>query len=330
MEIYQFNSILKPVLWGGDQLTAFKGLPSAGEPIGESWELSAMPGRESVVAVGEEAGLTLTELVQRHGAALVGEEVYRCYGNCFPLLVKLIDAKRDLSVQVHPDEQYAQAHHGCNGKTEMWYVLQADEGAVIHTGFNRTISREEFDRRVEECTLLDVVNAYSSKPGDVFFIPPGQIHSIGAGNMVVEIQQSSDVTYRVWDYDRRDADGNRRQLHLQQAREVLDFEGCDGRMDYQSNAVEEGVTPLVSCPQFEVSSLDIEDRFALRLPQPHSFVVMMNIGGEATVSAEGYSPVTLRQGQTVLVPAVIDTIELSGSARLITATIPSNQSTCNQ
>ena len=321
MQIYKFNSILKPVLWGGDKLTAFKGLPSADEPIGESWELSAMSGRESVVAEGDDSGLTLTELVQRYGAALVGEDVYRRFGNRFPLLIKFIDAKRDLSVQVHPDEQYASRYHDCKGKTEMWYVLHADPGAFIHMGFNRTITREEFDCCVEDCTLLDVINAYESSPGDVFFIPPGQIHSIGAGNMVVEIQESSDVTYRVWDYDRRDANGNRRELHLQQARDVLDFNRRDGRVYYSHDAVE-GVTRLVACPKFEVSLLDYVKGYTLMLPQPHSFVVMICLEGETTIHVEGYDPVTLRQGETALVPAVVTQMELTGKAPLMTATIP--------
>ena len=214
MQIYQFNNILKPVLWGGDKLVAFKRLPSQEVPIGESWELSAMPGRESIVADGKDRGMTLTQLVQRYGAELVGEDVYRCYGDHFPLLIKFIDAKRDLSIQVHPDEEMARRRHNSLGKNEMWYILDADKGALIHTGFKRSITAEEFDRLLADGTILDVVNATESKPGDIFYIPAGQIHTIGAGNLLVEIQQSSDITYRVWDYNRRDADGNLRELHV--------------------------------------------------------------------------------------------------------------------
>ena len=321
MQIYKFNSILKPVLWGGDKLLAFKKLPAHDEPIGESWELSAMSSRESIVAEGDDCGLTLTQLVSRYGAALVGEDVYRRYGDRFPLLIKFIDAKRDLSVQVHPDKEYAARHHGANGKTEMWYVLQADEGAIIRTGFNRDITLDEFDRRLNDCTLLDVVNAHRSMPGDVFFIPPGQIHAIGAGNMVVEIQESCDVTYRVWDYDRRDAQGNRRELHLEQAREVLDFNGRDARVDYSLDS-DEGLTTLVACPKFEVSLLAFDDGYTLSLPQPHSFVVMIGLAGETTIHVEGYSPVTVCQGETVLVPAAVARMELTGQARLLTAMVP--------
>lgn len=321
MQIYKFNSILKPVLWGGDKLLAFKNLPARDEPIGESWELSAMSNCESIVAEGDDRGLTLTQLVSRYGAALVGEDVYRRYGDRFPLLIKFIDAKRDLSVQVHPDEDYAAAHHGSNGKTEMWYVLQADEGAIIQTGFNRTITREEFDRRLNDSTLLDVINAHRSKPGDLFFIPPGQIHTIGAGNMVVEIQESCDITYRVWDYDRRDAQGNRRELHLEQAREVLDFNSHDARVDYSRDGAE-GLTRLVTCPKFEVSLLRFDDGYTLSLPQPHSFVVMIGLAGETTIHVEGYNPVTVCQGETVLVPAAVTRMKLTGQARLLTAMVP--------
>lgn len=325
MQIYKFKSILKPVLWGGDKLTAFKQLPACNQPIGESWELSAMSNYESMVVEGDDRGLTLKQLVSRYGAALVGEDVYRRYGDHFPLLIKFIDAKRDLSVQVHPDEDYAARHHGSNGKTEMWYVLQADEGAIIRTGFNRDITLEEFDRRLNDCTLLDVVNAHRSMPGDVFFIPPGQIHTIGAGNMVVEIQESCDITYRVWDYDRRDAEGNRRELHLEQAREVLDLNGRDGRVDYSRDGAE-GLTTLVACPKFEVSLLGFDDGYTLSLPQPHSFVVMIGLEGETTIHAAGFSPVTVSQGETVLVPAAVTRMDLTGQARLLTAMVPIDES----
>ena len=321
MQIYKFNSILKPVLWGGDKLLSFKGLPPCDVPIGESWELSAMPGRESVVADGDEAGMTLSELVRRHGADLVGEEVYQRYGNHFPLLIKFIDARRDLSIQVHPDDAMARLRHGCAGKNEMWYVLQTDEDSIIRTGFNRTVTMEEFDRRVGEGTILDIVNATSSQPGDVFFIPAGQIHTIGAGNLLVEIQQSSDVTYRVWDYNRRDADGNLRELHTDEAREALDFVPRNGHVDYLPSP-SPGITPLLRCPEFEVCRLDFDDGFTLALPHPHSFVAMVCIEGETTLHVEGMPAVTLRQGETALVPAAAAGIEMTGVAQLLTATIP--------
>jgi mannose-6-phosphate isomerase len=321
MQIYKFNSILKPVLWGGDKLLAFKRLPACDEPIGESWELSALQGRESVVTNGEDAGMTLSQLVHRYGADLVGEDVYRRFGDSFPLLIKLIDANRDLSIQVHPDEELAHANHGCSGKNEMWYILHADDGAIIHTGFNRDLTPEEFDLELNQGNLMNVINATPSQPGDVFFIPAGQIHTIGAGNFVVEIQQSCDITYRVWDYDRRDADGNLRQLHTQQAREALSFKAFDGFTAYSPNEAT-GITPLVKCPEFEVCRLDYDDGYELPLTPSHSFVALVCLEGDTTLMADGMPPVTLRQGETALVPAIAQGINLLGSARLLMATVP--------
>lgn len=321
MQIYKFNQILKPVLWGGDKLLSFKNLPPTGEPIGESWELSAMAGRESVVAEGADRGRTLTELVRLHGASLVGEDVYRRYGESFPLLIKLIDAKRDLSIQVHPDEAMARRCHGCSGKNEMWYVIQADEGGLVHTGFNRPMSPDEYDRRMADDSIMEVINSVTGKPGDAFFIPAGQIHAIGAGLLLAEIQQASDITYRIYDYNRRDAQGNLRELHTSQAREALSYEPYDGRVDYEP-CEGDGVTPVVCCPDFEVERVDFASGYTMRLQQPHSFVVMMCLNGETDLMADGMPAIHLRQGETALVPAIVDEIEMNGSAQLLTAMVP--------
>lgn len=322
MQIYKFNSILKPVLWGGDKLLSFKGMPACAELIGESWELSAMPGRESVVADGPDKGLTLTELVQRYGADLVGEEVYRQYGDQFPLLIKFIDAHRDLSIQVHPGDEMAHRCHGCEGKNEMWYILEADEGAMIRTGFSRSITVEEFDRCLADGTILDVINATQSSPGDTFYIPAGQIHTIGAGNMLVEIQQSSDITYRVWDYNRRDTNGHLRQLHVNEAREALDFEARNGRV-LDKPCISQGLTKLVDCPEFVVHHLAFADGYRLNCPAPHSFVALVCIQGETTLDVAGMPSVTLRQGETALIPAALDRVEMTGTAILLITTVPS-------
>ena len=329
MQIYKFNGILKRVLWGGDKLMALKGLPDSGEPIGESWELSAVPGRESVVAEGADRGLTLSQLVKRYGAALVGDEVYRCYGDEFPLLIKLIDAKRDLSIQVHPDDEMALRRHGCKGKNEMWYILQTDDQAIIRAGFNRSLTIEEYDRRMAGGTILEVINATLSRPDDVFFIPAGQIHTIGGGNLLVEIQQSSDITYRVWDYDRRDADGNLRELHVEQAREALSLEARSGKVDYRPVPAP-GVTPLVTCPEFDVRRVEFTGAYRLELPPPHSFVALVCLDGKTMLRVSGWPAVGLKQGETALVPAVADGVEMSGRARLLTAAIPPRKTIDNQ
>jgi len=321
MQIYKFNSVLKPVLWGGDRLVAFKRLPAQCEPIGESWELSAMPGRESVVAQGEDQGLTLTGLVRRYGADLVGRDVYRRYGDRFPLLIKLIDARCDLSVQVHPGDEMAMRCHGCMGKNEMWYILEAEAGAIIRTGFNRRLTQAEFDRRMADGTLLEAVNAVESRPGDTFYIPAGQIHTIGAGNLLVEIQQSSDVTYRVWDYNRRDADGNLRQLHVQQAREALDYEPRDGQVHYMDQGGGQ-MTGLVCSPDFDVSRLDVDGAYRLDMPEGHSFVAAVCLDGDLRLSADNMPGASLSRGETALIPAAASCVEMNGTARLLLASVP--------
>ena len=329
MEIYKFNNILKPVLWGGDKLVAFKGLPACDEPIGESWELSAVPGHESVVKGGEDDGLTLSQLVQRYGADLVGEDVYRRYGDSFPLLIKLIDAKRDLSIQVHPDDAMAQRRHGSFGKNEMWYILDADEGATIATGFKRPITPEEFDRHLAEGTILDVVNRDASHPGDVFYIPAGMIHAIGAGNLLAEVQQSSDITYRVWDYNRRDADGNLRELHTSQAREALDYNALDGQVAPPEPSLI-GSTELLTTRYFSLTHYIVDKGLRIEIPQSHSFLALTCIQGESLIEAEGLPSSDIKQGETVLIPACAHWVVFTGSARLLITSVPSETMTVNK
>ena len=329
MEIYKFNNILKPVLWGGDKLVAFKGLPACDEPIGESWELSAVPGHESVVKGGEDDGLTLSQLVQRYGADLVGEDVYRRYGDSFPLLIKLIDAKRDLSIQVHPDDAMAQRRHGSFGKNEMWYILDADEGATIATGFKRPITPEEFDRHLAEGTILDVVNRDASHPGDVFYIPAGMIHAIGAGNLLAEVQQSSDITYRVWDYNRRDADGNLRELHTSQAREALDYNALDGQVAPPEPSLI-GSTELLTTRYFSLTHYIVDKGLRIEIPQSHSFLALTCIQGESLIEAEGLPSSAIKQGETVLIPACAHWVVFTGSARLLVTSVPSETMTVNK
>jgi len=324
MEIYKFNSIFKPVLWGGDRLVKFLGQPPMAEPIGEVWVLSGIPGHESVVAEGGEQGLTLTQLVQRHGADLVGADVYRRYGDKFPLLIKLIDAQRDLSIQVHPDDQMARRRHDSSGKNEMWYILEGDEGAVIRTGFNRNLTVQEFDDLLTGGKILDVINAVPARPGQVFYIPAGQIHCIGAGNVLVEIQQSSDITYRVCDYNRRDAEGNLRQLHIDEAREALCFNAADGRVT-EFTQKGDGVTGLVQCQNFVVDRIDVDGCCHLALRGPHSFVALVCIDGNAAVHADGLAPTSIQRGETALIPASAGGIKFTGTAQLLAATVPSTR-----
>ena len=227
MRPLKFHPILKQTLWGGERIIPYKELASGLSRVGESWELSGMPGSESVVAEGPWAGSTLSELIGRFGAELLGKANYARFGQEFPLLVKFIDAREDLSIQVHPDDELARKRHGKSGKCEMWYVLEAEPGASLLTGFSRPIAPAEYERRVADNTLTDVLNRQAIASGDVFYLPAGRVHSIGKGSFIVEIQQSSDITYRIYDFDRRDAAGNSRELHTELAREAIDFESSE-------------------------------------------------------------------------------------------------------
>ena len=197
--------------------------------IGESWEISGVAGSESVVADGKDKGLTLTALIDKYGASLLGEKNYKRYGDSFPLLIKFIDAHDDLSVQVHPDDELARKRGSKFGKTEMWYVLGAAPGARLANGFNREVNPDEYEGLVNSGEIMDVLNFNPVKPGDTFFIPAGRVHAIGKGAFVAEIQETSDITYRLYDYKRKDKDGNERQLHTKEAFEAINFKDTEGK-----------------------------------------------------------------------------------------------------
>ena len=313
---YKFKPVLKTVIWGGEQIVAFKGLDTDLHGVGESWELSGIDGMESVVDGGEDDGLTLTQLIDRHGAELLGGHVYRLFGNRFPLLVKLIDAHRNLSVQVHPDDEMAMRLHGCSGKSEMWYVIDHEPDAYIQAGFKQAITPEDYDRHVANGTIMDVVANHESHRGQVFFLPAGCIHSIGAGNMVVEVQQASDVTYRVFDYNRLDKDGFPRQLHACQAREALNYSSYDECVR-QSGATINDEDVLVACDHFVVEHLEVAG--TTRLDMPESFLVMICVKGKLEVVDENGSVTTMRRGETILVPACLSWLDIQGNATLLTA-----------
>lgn len=224
MEILKFDPIFKSVIWGGKRIAEFKGLPSQGDHIGESWELSPMEGHESVVSQGTFKGATLPSLIANHGNEIMGERLMKKYDGKFPLLIKLIDSSDDLSVQVHPDDELAAKRHNSLGKTEMWYSIAPAEGAYLYAGFSKHIDAAEFRRQVAENEIIPSLHKYFTHPGDIFFLPAGRVHSIGRGNFVLEIQEASDITYRIYDYDRRDAQGNPRQLHVEESVDAIDFD----------------------------------------------------------------------------------------------------------
>lgn len=315
-EPIRFVPYLKSVIWGGEKICRLKGVVQSEPNIGESWEISALPGHESVVAEGPYRGMKISELIECFGPELLGKSVFARYDGKFPLLVKIIDAADNLSVQVHPDDALAKERHDSLGKTEMWYIIDADKGARIYSGLNRELTPEEYVEMVADNTIEDALAVHDSHAGDVFFLPAGRVHAIGAGNLLAEIQESSDITYRIYDYDRRDAHGNARELHTEQACDAIDYTVYD---DYKTTPPDDSVADAViaECGHFTVSRLLLEGAMSFEYGED-SFTVLMCLAGEATLDYED-GEMGLKAGETVLLPAVLGKFRLSGSATFLTA-----------
>ena len=320
--MYKFIPILKSPLWGGEKIATYKQIATDRKQIGESWELSGVEGDVSVVAEGPDAGKTLTELLARDKERLLGSRNYERFGTEFPLLIKFIDAREDLSIQVHPDDRLAWERHRSKGKTEMWYVVAADEGAHLRSGFTRQVTPAEYEKSVADDTITDLLTDHEVRPGDVFFLPAGRIHSIGAGSFIAEIQQTSDITYRIYDFNRRDANGNLRELHTEQAKGAIDYSvEADYRTRYE--AVKDRPVELVACPYFTTTLYDLTRPCEIDLAATDSFLVVMCIEGSGTLTDDQGSAMPLRQGETVLVPASAKSLSVSpqSSIKLLTSRI---------
>ena len=304
----RFHPIFKEKIWGGKKLHDLLGKKCGHiETCGESWELSAVEGNVSVVADGPLAGKPFDQLIHEYRSALVGKRVYRDYKNEFPLLIKFLDAREDLSIQVHPDDELANRRHGGRGKTEMWYIISSDEGSSLITGFNRSIDPGTFSDLMRQGKLEDVLNREEANAGDVFFIPAGRIHTIGKGILLAEIQQSSDTTYRVYDFDRTDADGNKRDLHIEEAKEALDYSFHESyRTSYQSRLNEDNV--IVECPYFTTSQLKLTETFELPVDR-QSFRILILLEGSMTLSWKEGS-LDARKGDVYLIPASLNKLDL--------------------
>jgi mannose-6-phosphate isomerase len=300
----KFKPQPKARVWGGNKLrTLFnKSFPEA-EKIGESWELSAVQRSLSVVTNGFLKGNTIEELIEVYMGELVGERVYDLYGVEFPVLVKLIDSAETLSVQVHPDDATAHERHNAYGKTEMWYVLQADEGAGLYVGFNRNLTAAEFYDHVQNNTLLDTLNFVTVRPGDTFFITPGTIHAIGKGIVLAEIQQTSDITYRVYDWGREHNPATARAMHVDQAIDIIDYvKKTEAKIDYA--ALPNEPVQLVDSPYFITNLVELNRPLARNLSNNDSFVIYVCIGGSVTIQCGKHSE-TMTKGETLLIPAAI-------------------------
>ncbi|MEP2687598.1 type I phosphomannose isomerase catalytic subunit [Maribacter dokdonensis] len=320
MHPLKFKPILKERLWGGTKLKEVFGKPIESDITGESWELSTVPGDISVVANGSLEGKSLQELIDSNGEELLGKSVVERFGKEFPILIKFIDAKQDLSIQLHPNDALAKERHNSFGKTEMWYIMDADPKAELIVGFNKDVTKEEYAESVANDTLLDLLNYEQVKEGDTFFINTGKIHAIGAGVMLAEIQQTSDVTYRVFDFNRKDKDGNLRELHTDLALDAVDYEKKDDfKVSYSQEKNE--VNTMVNCPYFKTNFIELTENLELDTVNRDSFTIFMCVGGEAKIStAEG--EVAIKSGETALLPASTQKISLqSTGAKLLEVTI---------
>jgi mannose-6-phosphate isomerase len=311
----KFEPLLKQTLWGGSKIIPFKHLDAQLDIVGESWEISGVKNSETVVANGPFKGMSLNQLVREQKELLVGKENYQRFGDEFPLLIKFIDACQDLSIQVHPTDETAHRQGKSRGKTEMWYVLESAPGAQLYNGLKQQMTPEQYKEMVENDTITDALARYEVSEGDVFFIPGGRIHSIGAGCFVAEIQQTSDVTYRIYDFKRKDKNGNYRELHTQLASESIDYTVQDNyRVDYEC-LKNEGVQ-VATCPYFTTAVYDLTEPMILDYSDLDSFVILIGVKGAGKLICEG-EEMPFQMGDTVLLPATIKEVKVEGEVKFL-------------
>mgnify|MGYP006296245383 CR=1 FL=1 len=304
----KFSPIIKDKIWGGERLKNELN-KEASEKAGESWELSGVQDNLSVVSNGFLAGNNLQELIEIYMGDLVGDDVYKKYGIEFPLLIKFIDANDILSVQVHPDDELSKKRHNAYGKTEMWYIIKAEEGAELISGFNQEMDKETYVKHLEAGTLKEILNFEKVSEGDVFFMPAGRVHAIGAGVLLAEIQQTSDVTYRIYDWDRPGDDGKPRELHTELALDAIDYKYYkDYRTTY--DRVKNQASNAVDCPYFTTNVIEFDRSVEKDFNFIDSFVVYMCTEGAAVIKYGDGNEETITAGETVLIPATLKVIEI--------------------
>ena len=311
----KFEPLLKQTLWGGDKIIPFKHLNDTLENVGESWEISGVKDNETIVSEGEYKGKSLNQLVRELKGKLVGQENYERFGDEFPLLIKFIDARQDLSIQVHPTDEIAHRQGKTRGKTEMWYALESAPGAQLYNGLKQQITPEQYKQMVENDTITDALARYEVNEGDVFFIPAGRIHAIGAGCFVAEIQQTSDVTYRIYDFKRKDKNGNYRELHTELAAESIDYTVLPNYRAEYERTKNEGVQ-VATCPYFTTAVYDLTEPMTLDYTELDSFVILIAVKGEGTIKANGQET-TFRKGDTILLPATTAEVKVEGTVKFL-------------
>ncbi len=312
-----FYPLLKERIWGGTKLKTYLNKPIDSQITGESWEISTVPEEVSVVKEGAFEGKNLSELIDLYPEEILGKTIYARFGKQFPLLFKYLDAREDLSIQLHPNDQLAKIRHNSFGKTEMWYVMQADENARLIVGFKEDSSREEYLQHLENKKLISLLNEVPVKKGDVFFLETGTIHAIGAGIVIAEIQQTSDITYRIYDWDRVDAHGNGRELHTELALDAINYKTTSSKKEYK--AIENKSTSLVDCPYFKTNIILLNGEVLIE-KSDDAFRVLMCTEGSFELFFND-SKYEYQTGDTVLLPAILPSFLLKGTATLLEVTV---------
>lgn len=315
MHIYPllFKPILKERIWGGSQLKTLFDKPLASDKTGESWELSTVGNDQSIISNGIYSDKTFSWLLNQFPQEILGEKVYKQFGTQFPLLFKFIDACEDLSIQVHPNDEIAQKRHNCFGKTEMWYIIKADKGARNIIGFKEKISPEEYLQKLNDKDLLSILKEEKVHKGDVFFLETGTVHAIGKGIILAEIQQTSDITYRIYDWERTDAHGNPRELHLDLALEAINYYPTSTRLHYSKT--ENLSNAIIQSNYFSTSFIPLNGKIQMQ-KNKESFHVYMCTEGQFSV-LYGNEKYNFKNGDTVLIPAVMNEYTLEGNAELL-------------
>lgn len=308
------------MVWGGNRIRPYKGLEPNDEPIGESWEVSTCPTLPSVISNGVFSGRQLASVIEEYPDEIMGKAVNKKYKGEFPLLVKFIDAKTDLSIQVHPNDEMAKREHGGMGKTEIWYVIKADEGGKLYSGFKKQITQEEYRQRIADGTITEVLAEHFVKPGDVFYIPAGRVHAICGGILLAEVQQSSDLTYRIYDYNRPGLDGKPRELHTELASKALNFQVEENyRTEYRDNS--DKANKVISSPYFDVRVMELTKTMHRNMLKYDSFVISMCFEGDCKIRVRSTGDeIILKEGNSTLIPASIadyDIIPLTARTRIL-------------
>ena len=310
-ELYplKFETVLKKKVWGGSALaTRYNKKPAGTEGIGESWELSAVAGNLSVISNGFLAGNNIEEITEVYMGDITGDSIYEKFGNEFPLLIKFIEARQDLSIQVHPGNELARERHNAYGKTEMWYILESEKGSRIYTGFKDVVTKEMYTTALANGKLADLLNIENVEAGDTFFTPAGRVHAIGAGTVLVEIQQTSDITYRIFDWNRKNTGREKRELHTDLALDAIDFTAA-GKSKIRKDPELNKTVNLVNCEFFNTNILRFNNTINKEYYMNDSFVVYICIEGEFSIRWDASSEKVIK-GETVLLPAMIKEVRL--------------------